>query len=207
MTLREGKAHFSLGARIAQVNDLQGRGASASALPLYLFDSRDVSLKFGLAYPLSDRLNAGVAFGFINERIDFFSASAANFDLGLLYQHSKQLSFGVSVANVGQDLQLSSESVNLPVTVRAGASYRQSDLLVAADGVILDSDFHAHLGAEYGGIDHLFVRAGFQSGYDSKSITAGLGFLQKDFRIDYAFVPYTNDLGQSHQFAISFFLK
>ncbi len=210
-TLREGKTRFSLGARIAQVNDLEGRGATASAAPLYLFDSRDVSLKFGVAYPITEKLSAGLALGYLSERIDVFSTTVLNADLGLQYQQSEKLAFGVSVSNFGQDYRLDSQSISLPVTVRAGGSYRKSDLLLSADGVIIDSDFHAQFGAEYGvkhnGANRLFLRAGAQTGYDSKTFTAGLGFMQKDFRIDYAFVPYRNDLGQSHQFAISFFLK
>ncbi len=206
-TLREGDVRFSLGARIAQVSDIEGRGPSASANPLYIFDSRDVSLKFGLAYPLTEKLSAGLAVGYLNERIDLYSSTVVNADFGFLYQQSKELAFGISLSNFGQDLQLDSQSVSLPVTLRAGGSYKKSNVLVSADGVIINSIFHAQLGVEYSGIDKLFIRAGAQSGYDSKNVTAGLGFKQKDFRIDYAFVPYSNDLGQSHQFAISYFLK
>ncbi|MFQ5608040.1 MAG: PorV/PorQ family protein [Candidatus Zixiibacteriota bacterium] len=206
MTLQRGKFRYSFGARLAQISDLEARSDVASVDPLFLFESRDISLKFGVAYPFSEKLSIGVAGGWIIEKISFFKSSSFNMDIGALYSHDERLSFGLSVANVGQDIRFVGSDISLPTTVRAGASYRQGDFLLSADGIHVDDEFHAHVGAEYTRIERLALRAGFQSGYDSKNVTAGLGFSERDIRVDYAFVPYRNDLGTTHQFGLSILL-
>ena len=70
--------------------------------------------------------------------------------------------------------------------------------------VIVDYEAHLHLGAE-GRLHELFqLRAGYMFNYDSKNITAGASFTKRNFAVDYAFVPYENDLGTSHIINLTF---
>ena len=102
--------------------------------------------------------------------------------------------------------QLRNESTKLPSAIRFGGSYYfdllgiSSRLIVAADGykVMDGGKFHANTGAELLYKDFLALRVGYQSGYENKSIAAGIGLKYKAFALDYAFVPYKYSLGSSH---------
>jgi hypothetical protein len=102
--------------------------------------------------------------------------------------------------------ELRNESSKLPASVRLGGSYYfpltgiSSNLLIAVDGykVINGGAFHANTGAELQYKDFLAIRVGYQSGYENKSITTGIGLKYKSFNLDYAFVPYKYSLGSSH---------
>jgi hypothetical protein len=50
----------------------------------------------------------------------------------------------------------------------------------------------------------LALRAGYQIGYDAKGYSAGLGIRYGLLQFDYAFVPFLNDLGNTHTFALTF---
>ena len=65
---------------------------------------------------------------------------------------------------------------------------------------------HLHLGAEASVHEMFTVRAGYMANYDSKNISAGVSFNKRNIGVDYAFVPYTNDLGTSHLFNFTFSL-
>ena len=60
-----------------------------------------------------------------------------------------------------------------------------------------------NLGIEFAYQQHAYVRAGYQSGFDNKSFSFGIGVAFVPVRVDYAFTPFTNDFGTSHAFSIS----
>ena len=41
-------------------------------------------------------------------------------------------------------------------------------------------------------------------GYDTKNFTAGASFVHRTLTLDYAFVPYTGELGTTHLFNLTF---
>jgi hypothetical protein len=58
------------------------------------------------------------------------------------------------------------------------------------------------LGLEVRPMPALALRAGYMIGLDAADFTAGAGFKAGRFDIDYAFVPYHDDLGSSHRFGL-----
>ena len=98
------------------------------------------------------------------------------------------------------------ERVSLPLTVRLGGmmpfNFREISLAVAAD-IVKERGFplHVHCGLE-AGWSVLFLRAGFMSGYDTRSWTAGLGLKWKSYRLDYSFMPLGMGLGESHRLTV-----
>ncbi|MBK7255107.1 MAG: hypothetical protein IPI04_14670 [Ignavibacteria bacterium] len=44
------------------------------------------------------------------------------------------------------------------------------------------------------------MRLGYQTEYDNKGLTTGIGFKYKSINIDYAFVPYNSEFGSSNTF-------
>ena len=117
-----------------------------------------------------------------------------------------------SVTNLGSTLSLAtsgkegSDDIDLPVTYRFGGSYRQDKYTGAVDAVIVDDEFHVNAGGEAALHELFSVRAGYMIGYDTKNFTAGASFKRRNIAIDYAFVPYTDDLGTSHLFNLTFTL-
>jgi hypothetical protein len=198
--------------RLASVDDLELRDEIPSAEPLGTFSSNDIAGKFGLAYRINDMFSAGFGVGWVFEKIESWRGSAFNIDLGLQAQARPNLRFGASVTGLGGDLVLikdgsvSSDDIPLPTTWRVGATYQWRMILGAADVVIVDDESHLHLGAEGALHEYLALRAGYMTGYDSKDFTAGAAFTIRDVTVDYAFLPFSNDLGTSHLFTLTFSL-
>ncbi len=201
--------HLHGGIRVAGVDDLEAR-TTPTSVPDALFEAHDISIKSGLAYQASPKLSVGIAMGWFLEKIEAWRGSAFNVDLGMQYQIDESKEIGASITNLGSSFQLEksghvgSRDINLPTTYRAGGVYRINKYETAADIVILDDKFHAHLGAQ-AHIHRLFdLRAGYMLGYDTKNFTAGASFIHRSVTVDYGFVPYSHNLGTSHLFSLTF---
>jgi hypothetical protein len=195
-------AVFTAGVQFAAVDDMEGRTAFTE--DFYPFSAHDVSLKFGASFELDKNYYLGFALGWIMEKIDQYNGSAVNFDMGLLVQPREDLNIGFAVTNFGSTIKLKSESVDLPTTYRGGVSYIYRQFNTAADISLLDGDIYGNIGEEYTVKDVLFLRAGYRFGYDTKDLSAGLGFSKRNFRIDYAFLPFGGGLSDSHLFNLTF---
>jgi hypothetical protein len=201
---------FHGGIRYAGVDNLEGRlGPTSEGEP---FDAHDISFKGGLSYQINEKISAGAAMGWFIEKLESWRGSAFNIDLGLLAQVTPSLSAGASALNLGSNFELTktgfppSREISLPTTYRAGLSYVYDRYTGAADLVYINDKARFHVGAE-GRLHELFtVRAGYMAGYDSKDFTAGISFVQRNITVDYAFVPYSNELGDSHLFGLTFSL-
>ncbi len=196
------------GIRFAVVDEIEQR-IFPTEEPESFFDAHDISFKSGLAYRATDKLSLGLSAGWFIEKIEAWRGSAFNVDLGVLYSLEKNITLGGAVTNLGGDFSLSksgvegSREISLPTTYSVGGSYRYDRYLGAADLVVLDDRVHLHLGAE-ADVHELFdVRAGYMFNYDSKNFTAGVSFTKRNIAVDYAFVPYSNDLGTSHLFNLT----
>lgn len=198
---------FSLhgGIKYASLGDIEIRSIP-STLPDALADANDISFKGGLGFRVNDRIHAGVSAGWFVEKIEGWRGSAFNADLGVFVKATEDLSLGASLLNLGGDFYLEksgiqgSRDISLPVTYRVGAAYQYRMLLGALDAVVLDEEFHLHFGAEARLHEVLAVRAGYMANYDAKNVTAGASFSHRNMAFEYAFVPYSNDLGTTHLF-------
>ncbi len=199
------------GIRFAAVDELESRLYPTSD-PYGLFDAHDVSFKGGFAYRISDKIAAGFAAGWFVEKIEAWRGSSFNVDVGLLAHPSDEVNLGASVTNLGSDFILEkrglkgSRDIPLPTTYRLGGSYRYASYLGALDMVILDDKFHLHGGAEAQLHGQLSVRAGYMFSYETKNFTAGASFVKGNMTVDYAFIPYSGNLGSAHTFSFTFSL-
>lgn len=199
------------GIRYAEIGDLELR-TIPSLDPDGLFEAYDVSFKGGATYHLTDNIAVGAAVGWFIEKIEAWRGSAFNVDLGVQAELTPQLQAGAAVTNLGSEFKLEkagargSTDISLPTTYRAGLAYRYDRFLGAVDVVNVDDETHVHLGAEAALHEMFVARAGYMLNYDSKGFTAGASFFYRNFGVDYAFVPYQNDLGTSHMFNLTFSL-
>jgi hypothetical protein len=196
------------GIRYAAVNDIESRLSPTSEPDAYL-DAHDISFKGGLAFRVLPKLTAGIGAGWYLEKIDQYRGSSFNVDFGLTYVPYAGVTIGAAAQNLGSDFSLSisghpgSDPITLPTTYRVGGSYKYRYCLGAADVVIVDDEAHLHAGVETWIEETAALRAGYMTGYDTKSATAGMSFRHRNFTIDYAFVPYSGSLGTAHLFNLT----
>ncbi len=197
-------ADFGAHMRLSKIGEIEVRETPTSD-PMYIAEAYDFSVKAFSAFNLTPRLQAGVSAGWLMEKIDVDRASVIVFGAGLVYYTDFDLAIHASAANVGGKVKFVKQEDDPPAIYRAGLGYRWQDLTVNADYVNIKSgDGHMQFGAEYLLEQKLFVRAGYDTGYDSRDFSAGAGFVYEGFRVDYAFVPYQSDLGNSHRFSLTY---
>jgi hypothetical protein len=124
----------------------------------------------------------------------------------------RNTSVHASITNFGSNVKFVEEGYPLPTTAHIGAGYAvlNTNKHAVRLGVQLDIPFHDELalgvGAEYGFLDMVFVRAGYTFLTPYKSFSAGagaripVGFT--DFSVDYTFQPIP-DYGFVHTFGIA----
>jgi len=195
----------------ASVNDLEGRTIPSTA-PETIFDANDISFKGGLAYRATPKLDIGIAAGWILEKIGGYRGSAFNVDLGGVYHISPQADIAASMTNLGSSFNLEqtgltgSDDVSLPTTYRIGGFYKYQRYIGAVELVYLDETAHVHIGAEVKVNEYFSLRTGYMVNYDTKNFTAGTSFSHRNITVDYAFLPFSQNLGTSHLFNLTFTL-
>jgi len=198
---------FGIHLRLSGTGDIEAR-QTATSQPDYIFNAHDFAIKFFSGFSPIPKLKAGLSLGWLMEKIDRYQASGCAVGAGLLYSVSEEMLVHGSVANLGAKFKFRSEENDLPAIYRIGLGYRRYNGSLAADYVNVKSgDSHFHLGGEYLLREILFLRAGYQTGYDNRNYSLGAGFMYKIYRIDYAFVPYQSDLGNVHQITLNISLK
>lgn len=198
---------FGVHLRLSGTGDIEAR-QTATSQPDYIFNSHDFAFKFFSGFSPMPKLQAGLSLGWLMEKIDRYQGSGLAAGAGLLYSVSKDMLVHGSLSNLGAKFKFRSEENNLPAIYRAGVSYRRYHGSLTADYVNIKSgDSHLHLGGEYLLQEVLYLRAGYQTGYDNRNYSLGTGFMYKTYRIDYAFVPYKSDLGSVHQITLNISLK
>ena len=207
-----GKNIFGLSFMSNTVGGIERR-VKPTAEPLGIVNAHDVM--FGLSYArlINTNLSIGATAKFLYEKIYVESSSGVAVDLGLQYRTKiNGLRAGFVLQNFGYMTQLKEESIQLPQTVRLGLAYLlplqlfQGGITVASDWVkIFESTSHINIGLEYFFKGFFALRFGYQTSYDEKGIQGGFGIVLKKYRLDYAFVPFTSDLGNSHR--VSFGMK
>ncbi|MDP1678177.1 MAG: PorV/PorQ family protein [Bacteroidota bacterium] len=177
------------------------------------FDAKNGMLGIGAAINISENISIGLTGKLLYEKIFVDEASGYAFDGGILYKYDTNLNFGFSATNFGHMGVLRSKHSIVPATVRAGASYNASifseiGLLTSGDFVktIDDDGMHVHVGAEAMYNSLFALRLGYQTGYETKNISGGIGILYNIIRFDYAFVPNNGAFTPNHVFSLNFYL-
>jgi len=139
------------------------------------------------------------------------------FNFGTVYRTGlKSLSFGMSINNFSKEIAYERENFQLPLTFKFGISMnlidlipnlqRSSSLLVSIDAIHprAFSEF-LDMGAEYGFMNTLFLRAGYITKHDDYALTFGIGIRKFGFAFDYSFMP-EKVFESIHRFSLRFTL-
>lgn len=201
------KLNLGFGLLRSGVDDIEVRLTPGAAIDK--FDSQNLSLGLSGSYEVYKNLSFGVTAKFLYEKIFTDEATGFALDLGTSYRQNN-LTFGFVVANIGSMNELNKVSTKIPTLVRFGGSYKKNmdkfSFVIAADGFkVLDGGkFHLHSGIEGGYKDLLFVRAGYQTNYDNKGFSAGIGFKYMGITLDYALVPYYDTFGTGNTISLGY---
>lgn len=181
----------------------------ASVEPIGTFSSHE--LVGGLSY--GKKINPQFAIGgtvhALYEKLFVNEAWGVAIDLGMVWQReSDGLKVAASLNNLGKTGELESTSIPLPFTFKTGVArpfqVGGGQLLAAADLVaIRDDGLHTHWGLEYAWTHLLFVRGGYQTGYELRSFTGGLGIAWHAYRFDYSYLALGADFNDSHRISFT----
>lgn len=155
-------------------------------------------------------ISLGTSLKGLQEKIEKESAPGFAADAGVLYElpiKNKILAIGMTARNFGTKMQFINENYELPSSVDLGIGYEWKSLLMGLDVWLpMHSIASVHIGGEYSYRDLVTLRVGYKTNtIESLNAFAGLclgaGFGWKNYRIDYAFVPYA-ELGNTHRVSL-----
>jgi len=162
---------------------------------------------------LRNELSLGLSVKFVySTLVQKYSAMAYAVDAGLLGKFivgRNRFQLGVTGQNLGTKIKFEEEGDSLPLTVRAGASYQmefkqEHRLTISTEAVKPnDGDFRGSGGMEYWYREIFALRAGYKAGFDLDSFTCGVGFVWKNFQLDYGWGMSGAKMGDNHRFSLT----
>ena len=162
---------------------------------------------------LRNEVSVGAGFKFIHSTlVQKYSAMAYAVDVGLLGKFivgKNRLRLGIAGQNLGTKIKFEEEGDSLPLTVRAGASYQmdfkqEHRLTISGEAVKPnDNDFRGNSGVEYWYREIFALRVGYKIGYDLDSFTCGVGFVWKNYQLDYGWGLSGTKMGDNHRFSLT----
>ena len=201
----------ALGFNVTTVSDIEVRtrpGEPDSKFNAnYFFGS--LSTGFGIV----ENIDFGFSVKYLYEGILSDESTGWAADLGVNYVTPIEgLTASAVVKNLGSMNNLRNEATKLPSEFRIGPAYHfeipDSKIGITAAGELQKylptDDIHFNLGAEGVYNKVVAVRAGYQTGYESRGFTGGIGLMWGNLKFDYAFVPFSYGLGNSSIFSLQF---
>ena len=179
------------------------------------FDAGDMS--FGLSYAqfFTDKFSAGGTVHFVHSGLAEKSVNAYVVDFGLIYRIGYMgMRLGMMIQSLGGKINYDSRDAKIPTTFKVGlsmAAYQRGAHSLLGVGEFShpsDNTETVNLGTEYGFNQFFYLRGGYNFGYDSKGVAAGLGLKidttqTSDLTFDYAWEDL-GFLGDAHRFSLGF---
>ena len=174
-------------------------------------------LDFGLTYGREwvHGVNAGMSLRWLRERLDNEAVNSFPIDLGVTWDAPalSGLRLGLAAQALGGSPRYTidgtqGEPIPLPTSIQGGASYRfhvsnawsalgsaETRFVRGRSGVLLTGlEVTSSVGGD--------LRVGWRGNDDATDFSAGAGWRFHAVRIDYAFVPYQSDLGDTHRLSL-----
>lgn len=202
---------FALGFNVTSVDGIEFREIPGE--PVTTFDANYFFGSLSTGFFVTEEISFGASFKYLYEGLMNDEASGFGFDFGLNYLLPyKGLTASAVIKNIGSMNALRSESTKLPTELRVGTAYTYSleDAKFDFTGGVefqkyLDTeDNHFNFGGEVLYNKLIAARAGYQSGYESRGFTAGVGLMWGNLKFDYAFLPFSLGLGNANLFSLQF---
>lgn len=201
----------ALGFNVTTVSDIEVRTIPGD--PETKFNANYFYGSFSTGFDLSNDLAFGGTFKYIYEGMLSDEATGFAFDFGALYKLPYEgFIIAAAVRNLGSMNDLRFESTKLPAEIRIGPAYNfqiadtKFDLTTVAEyhKYFDDDENYINIGAEILYDKLLALRGGYQTGYESRNFTAGVGLMWGNLKFDYAFLPFQLGLGNANLFSLQF---
>jgi hypothetical protein len=176
------------------------------------FGAHDLELAVGYGTKLAPELKIGFSAQVVRERISNQAATTYGFSAGTTWEPERwqNLRLGLAVQNVGPAAHytidgVQGEPVGLPMAVQGGVSYavstggRMSLRGALETRVTRGRNGIGIAGAELSDVSGAALRFGMRVNDDASNFSAGAGYVVGGLRLDYAYVPFKLDLGETHR--------
>jgi hypothetical protein len=181
--------------------------------PIGTFNTQSTSFLLTYGIKLTENISLGIAPKYLYEKIFVDETTGWGIDLGTLYTPSIEgLTLGFALTNLGSLSAFRNERTDLPSQLRLGGTYSFSfDEFFFRTAAAFSSELgisvnHISIGTEATYNDAVTVRFGYETGYEYRNFSAGVGLRYSIAMIDYAFLPSLSQLGTAHIISIGFIL-
>lgn len=180
--------------------------ANKTGAGLGSYGVQDLAVSGGYGRRVGGSLAVGGGLKYIRESLETVTAQGLALDGGALWRPEvfPGVALGVALRNVGPDVKFQRASEKLPTQLRLGGAYsrpvrgQQTTLAVDVTKKRLE-DVTAAVGLETLLAGCLPLRLGYDMRNDAgMGLTAGVGWVSRSVRFDYAFVSF-GDLGTAHR--------
>ncbi len=171
------------------------------------FAPLDISITANVAYRITPTQYMGVNISGIYEKIDTSSSFGIAFDLGYAYLTPiKDLTLAATIKNLGVSSQMDEENMELPTSMEASIvkAFNQLSTEVKILKINDDNSVKSAIGMNYNITDNFNLRTGYKFGYDAESYTAGFGVNLRNVSLDYAFIPFGEELDDVHMVGLNY---
>ncbi len=203
--------NFGASINSATIKDIEVREKPGEAVAT--FNANYFSGGLSAGFFVTEKIAVGIGAKFIYESLFSEDANGFGFDFGAHYSGvMKNLDVSFAVQNIGSMNALKTETTDLPSSAVFGASYVVPvnsaifgvTAFVGARKYFNEDTAHFNFAAEgnYKGL--VFFRAGYQTGYEARGYSLGVGFSWHGFGIDYAYAPFDYGLGSSHVIGVKY---
>ena len=202
---------FAFGFNVTNVSDIEIRTKPGE--PESTFDANYFFGSISTAFKFSNDILAGITGKYLYEGLLSDEATGFGLDFGVHYiTPIENLSASAVVKNLGSLNELRNEKTKLPSEFRIGSAYNfdlgdnKFDVISALElqKYLETDDVHFNLGAEIFYNRLIALRVGYQTGYESRGLTCGLGLRWGNLGFDYAFLPFSLGLGSANLFSLQF---
>ena len=202
---------WAVGFNVTTVDDIEVRERPGE--PISKFNANYFFGSLSSGFNVIDHLDFGLTFKYLYEGLLNDESTGYGFDFGLNYATPIEgLTASTVIRNIGAMNELKVEKTKLPTEFRLGGSYnfgyessKTNFVVVAELQKYLDTDDTHVIGGIEGVYSQTFaLRVGYQSGYEARSFTGGIGIMWGSLRFDYAYMPFSLGLGNANLFSIQF---
>lgn len=180
--------------------------------PVGSFNSQASVFQLNYGVAIADNVLIGIAPKYLYEKIFVDDATGWGVDIGTLYTPPiENLTVGLSLTNLGSLSAFRENKSDLPSQMHIGATYSFSmNEFSFRTAASFSSEFgisvhHLSLGGE-ATFDPLTIRLGYKTGYEYRGFSAGIGIRYALVVLDYAFLPSSAEMGNSHIISLGFIL-
>ncbi len=202
---------FALNINSSTVKNIEVRERPGEAVAT--FNANYFSGGISAGFFISENISIGFGGKYIYESLFSEDASGFGFDAGVYYGNAiENLDISFAAQNFGSMNKLKEEKTELPASLVLGASYEipeNSDAFdakayLATRKYFNENTTHFNFGVEGQYKKMLYLRFGYQTGYEARSYSLGVGFSWRGFKIDYALAPFDYGLGNSHVIGVKY---